>query len=159
MLAHQSPADSPGDGTMAATRITILTGTRVHTRGAVNPPRDWATTARSVRSPTASTTTSAYTDNPASSSSQGRSGATTSKPFAANSGATSCQYHESDAAPWISTNVVMGTPATVLPTSVLRRYRSDPARSTTHRPRSFVDRLITHTDHGTTPWIPSNQLL
>jgi hypothetical protein len=46
--------------------------------GAVKPPNDWATTTRSARSPMASTTVSAYSGSPAESSSEGRSGATTS---------------------------------------------------------------------------------
>ena len=49
VLVHQSPGDSPGAGTMAATSTIISTGTRVATGGAVNPPIDWAT---STRSPT-----------------------------------------------------------------------------------------------------------
>ena len=63
-----------------ATRTSSRTGTRSQTRGAVNPPADWATTTRSVLSPIASTTVSAYSERPAESSWQGRSGATVSCP-------------------------------------------------------------------------------
>src|SRR5215831_10193706 len=55
----------------------------------------------------ASTTTSAYSWKPAPSSSQGRSTATTSCPCASSWGVTRCQYHESDPAPWIKTNVAI----------------------------------------------------
>jgi predicted esterase len=71
----------PGDslaGIIGATRTSILTATRSQTSGAVKPPSEWATTIRSVRSPIASTTVSAYSDRPAESSSHGGSGTTTS---------------------------------------------------------------------------------
>ena len=47
MFAHHSPADSPGRGTIAATRIISVTGTRSHTSGAMNPASDWATSTTS----------------------------------------------------------------------------------------------------------------
>ena len=44
VLAHQSPAVSPGFGTIAATSTSSRTSAIAHTSGAVNPPRDCATT-------------------------------------------------------------------------------------------------------------------
>ena len=38
VFVHQSPPDSPGRGTIAATRTISSTGTRSHTSGATNPP-------------------------------------------------------------------------------------------------------------------------
>src|SRR5207342_1645814 len=49
VLVHQSLADSPGAGTIAATSTSRSTGTRSHTKGAVNPAMDCATSTRSVR--------------------------------------------------------------------------------------------------------------
>ena len=72
VLAHHSPGDSPGRGTIAATRIIRSTGTRSHTSGAVKPAIDCATRIRSVRSPIASTTASVYSAKPAESSSAGQ---------------------------------------------------------------------------------------
>ena len=99
--------DSPGRGTIAATRTIRSTGTRSHTSGAVNPASDCATTTTSRRSPIASTTQSAYSPSPAESSATGRSTATTSCPAATRSGATRCQYHASDPAPGSSTKVAI----------------------------------------------------
>jgi GNAT superfamily N-acetyltransferase len=107
VLAHQSPGGSPGDGTIPASSTSRSTGTRSQTSGAVNPPNDWATTTSPVRSPMASTTVSAYSDSPAESSSQGRSGATTSCPRLRSSASSRCQNHPLSAAPWISTYVAM----------------------------------------------------
>ena len=63
---------------MGATRTSRSTATRPQTSGDVNAPSDWATTTRSVLSPIASITASAYSGRPAESSSHGRSGAATS---------------------------------------------------------------------------------
>ena len=61
VLAHQSPPDSPGRGTIAASNTIRSTGTRVATSGATRPASDCATSTRSPRrSPIASTTTSTY---------------------------------------------------------------------------------------------------
>ena len=114
MFVHHSPPDSPGAGVIAATITIIATGTRVATIGAVNPAIDWATSTRSgapsrPASPIAATTASAYSGNPARSSSHGRSTAIERCPAAASSGSTRCQYQESDAAPGRSTNVAMET--------------------------------------------------
>jgi hypothetical protein len=74
-----------------------------HTSGAVNPPRDWATTTRSVRSPIAPTTASAYSDSPAESSPAGRSTATASWPRSRSSGTSRCRYQATPPAPGINT--------------------------------------------------------
>ena len=62
-------ADSPGRGTIAATRTISSTGTCSHTSGATNPASDCATSTTSRRSPIGRRpTTSAYSANPAVSS-------------------------------------------------------------------------------------------
>src|SRR5215213_983443 len=103
VLVHHSPADSPGEGTIAFSITSRSTGTRSHTSGAVNPPSDWATRTIPVRSPIASTTAPAYSANPAESSLAGRSAATTSWPRPRSSGSSKCQYQASPPAPGINT--------------------------------------------------------
>src|SRR5262245_33679928 len=58
----------------------------------------------------ASTTASAYSPSPAVSSSQGRSGASTSWPRRRSSPASRCQLQPVSAAPWIRTYVANGAP-------------------------------------------------
>ena len=92
-------------GIIAATRTRSSTGTRAQTSGAVKPPSECPTTTRSLRSPTAWTTVSTYSDQPADASSLGRSTATGSCPCSRSSGATRCQSHELPPPPCMSTNV------------------------------------------------------
>jgi hypothetical protein len=96
VFANHSPGDSPRLGTIAVTRTTSRTGTRSQTSGATKPASDCATRTTSRRLPVAATTVAAYSHSPAESSSVGRSGTTTSCARLLNSGATRCQYHESD---------------------------------------------------------------
>src|SRR5215218_761467 len=76
---------------------------RAQTSGAVKPPSEWPTTPR--RSPTAPTTASVCSSQPADSSSLGRSTATASCPRSRNAGATRCQSHALPPPPWMSANV------------------------------------------------------
>src|SRR5713226_1282943 len=107
VLAHQSPAVSPGFGTMALSSTRRSTGTRSHTSGAVKPPSDWPTTMSWRRSPIALTTMSVYSASPAELSAAGRSGATTSWPRPRSSGTSRCQYAAAPPAPGMRTYVAI----------------------------------------------------
>ena len=65
VLDHHALKVSPGVGIIALSRTSRSAARRVQTIGAVKPPIDSATTMTSLRSPTASTTASAYSDQPA----------------------------------------------------------------------------------------------
>src|SRR6266851_5211199 len=111
VLAHHSPAVSPGFGTMALSSTRRSTGTCSHTSGAVKPPSDWPTTMSWRRSPIALTTMSVYSASPAELSAAGRSGATTSWPRPRSSGTSRCQYAAAPPAPGMSTYVAIVTSA------------------------------------------------
>jgi hypothetical protein len=78
---------------------------RAQRSGAVKPPSECPTTTRSLRSPTAWTTVSAYSHRPAESSSLGRSTAMGSWPCSRSSDETRCQSHAVPPPPWMSANV------------------------------------------------------
>src|ERR1700728_459529 len=112
---------------MALTRTSRLTGTAVHTMGAVKPPIDWATSTTSRRRPMAAVTRPAYSRSPADSSSPGRSTAIASWPAASSSGTTGDQNDAVPPAPGISTNVLTGSSLAL----GVRRYD---ARGRAHSP-------------------------
>ncbi|HET6918589.1 MAG TPA: hypothetical protein VFI46_03885 [Jiangellaceae bacterium] len=68
---HHALKVSPGTGIIALSRTSRSTGRRAQTIGAVKPPIDAATTMTWLRAPRASTTASAYSDQPPASSSDG----------------------------------------------------------------------------------------
>ena len=103
-------AEAGADVVLGARRVEKLervadsvrsTGRRVHTIGAVNAPIDAATRVIPSRSPVAETTASAYSDQPAASSSAGRRTAMASWPRAASSGMRRCHSQGSPPAPGI----------------------------------------------------------
>jgi hypothetical protein len=92
---------SPGTGIIALTKTSRSTRRRVQTMGAVKPPIDAATTMTSARSLIASTTASAYSDQPAVSSSAGSRIAIAWCPREASSGTSRCHSHGSPPPPGI----------------------------------------------------------
>src|SRR5580693_4477905 len=131
VLPHHSPGVSPGSGIMALTRTSRLTGTAVHTIGAVKPPIDWATSTTSRRLPMAAVTRPAYSGSPADLSSPGNSTAIASWPRASSRGTTRDQNDAAPPAPGISTNVLTGNSLVL----VVRRYD---ARGRRHSPAAGI---------------------
>jgi hypothetical protein len=88
---------------------------RTHASGAVKPASEWPTTTTPRRSPIAWTTASAYSSQPADSSSHGRSTATASCPCARSAGATRGQSHALPPPPWMSANVATAATLSEVP--------------------------------------------
>jgi hypothetical protein len=113
-------------------RGQVDVGVRAQTTGAVKPPIDCATSTTSRRPPIASVTASAYSGSPADSSAPGRSTATASWPRACSSGTTRCQYQAAPPAPGTSTNTLIHSSLSPVPTYMTDQSAQDnrPARLT-----------------------------